>query len=67
MEGEGDDLRGDFDGEAREALRSPRHERLAMGLLVRWETDGANLAQVGVGVGRDRDAHGEYQRDRGAR
>ena len=23
VEGEGDDLRGDFDGEAREALRSP--------------------------------------------
>ena len=63
VEGEGDDLRGDLDGEVREALRSPRHERLAMGLLVRLEAAGhEDLAQVGVSsVGRNCGARCEEQ------
>ena len=50
VEGEGDDLRGDFDREARESLRGKfRSERLPMGLLVRREAaDRGDLAQVGV-------------------
>ena len=45
VEGEGDDLRGDLDGEARESLGGKfRSERLAMGLLVAREADRANLA-----------------------
>ena len=63
VEGEGDDLRGDFGREAREALRSPRHEGLPVGLLVRREAAGCDLAQVGVGsVGRDRGASGQQDR-----
>ena len=56
VEGEGDDLRGDFGREAREAFCSQRHERPAMGLLVRLEAAGhEDLAQVGVSsVGRNR-------------
>ena len=55
MEREGDDLRRDFGREAREAFCSQRHERLAMGLLVRLEAAGhEDLAQVGVSsVGRN--------------
>ena len=56
MEGEGDDLCGNFFREAREALRSPRHERLAMGLLVGREAAGrGDLEQVRVGVESRRD------------
>ena len=63
MEGEGDDLCGNFFREAREALRSPRHEGLPVGLLVRREAAGCDLAQVGVGsVGRDRGASGQQDR-----
>ena len=60
MEREGDDVPGDFGREAREALRSPRHEGLPMRLLVGREADRGDLAKVGVGsVGRDRCARGE--------
>ena len=49
MEREGDDVPGDVGREARESLRGKfRSERLAMGLLVGREADGADLLQVRV-------------------
>ena len=48
MEREGGDLRGNFFREAREALRSQRHERLPMGLLVRWEAGRMDVFQIRI-------------------
>ena len=48
VEGEGDDLRGDFGREAWELRGERRRKTHPMGLLVGWEADRANLAQVSI-------------------